>query len=222
MRTFLEVENRMVPIIPAPANQFRLPLPETNPNIRKNNMAEKRKRATPKKRFRPATPKTTTTCPPLLEAPPKPKSNTSPTPRREDIPWPGTGKMLGNLFQVRNWVLPKNYLVAENKEDTNAASARPPLKEESKMEGQATSLKAEKCGWGLDCPFCKAQKKEEEETKQQQKLSQYLPKPQAKRPNTLSLNKKRQQREAEMERLNSKYNLDCFSDFELDSESDKG
>ena len=30
------------------------------------------------------------------------------------------------------------------------------------------------------------------------------------------------QREAEMERLNSKYNLDCFSNSELDSESDKG
>ena len=32
----------------------------------------------------------------------------------------------------------------------------------------------------------------------------------------------KQQWEAEMERLNSKYNLDCFSDFELDSESDEG
>ena len=35
MRTFLEVANKMGPIIPAPANQFRPPLPETNPNIRK-------------------------------------------------------------------------------------------------------------------------------------------------------------------------------------------
>ena len=32
----------------------------------------------------------------------------------------------------------------------------------------------------------------------------------------------KQQWEAEMERLNSKYNLDCFSDSELDSESDEG
>ena len=31
-----------------------------------------------------------------------------------------------------------------------------------------------------------------------------------------------QQWEAEMERLDTKYNLDCFSDSELDSESDKG
>ena len=35
----------MGPIIPAPTNQFRPPLPETNPNIRKNDKAEKRKRS---------------------------------------------------------------------------------------------------------------------------------------------------------------------------------
>ena len=221
MRTFLEVENKMGLIIPAPANLFRPPLPETNPNIRKNDMAEKRKRATPKKRFRPATPK-----PPQCALPYQ-KPHQSPRvihhqQQGEDTPWPGTGKMSGNLFQDINWLLPKNYLVAESKEDTNAASARPPLKKESKMEEQANSLKAEKCGWGPDCPFCKVQKKEEEETKQQQKLSPNLPKPQAKRPNTLSLNKTRQQWEAEMEGLNSKYNLDCFLDSELDSESDEG
>ena len=37
-----------------------------------------------------------------------------------------------------------------------------------------------------------------------------------------SMTKTRQQWEAEMERLNNKYNLDCFSNSELDSESDKG
>ena len=77
--------------------------------------------------------------------------------------------------------------------------------------------------WGPDCTFCKSQKKEEE-NKQQQKMSPNVPRLQAKRPNTLSLNmtKTKQQWEVEMERLNSKYNLDCFSDSELDSESDKG
>ena len=51
-----------------------------------------------------------------------------------------------------------------------------------------------------------------------------LQKPQARRPKTLSLNmtKAKQQWEAEMERLNSKYNLSCFSYSELDSESDEG
>ena len=71
MKTFFEVERKMGLV---PASQFRHPLPDTNPNIRKNNAAEKRKRATPKK-FRPATPKPTTVYLPLPEAPPKPKND---------------------------------------------------------------------------------------------------------------------------------------------------
>ena len=70
MKTFLEVEDKMGPI---QASQSRPPLPDTKPNIRKDNTTEKRKRATPK-RFRPATPKPTTTCLPLPEAPPKLKN----------------------------------------------------------------------------------------------------------------------------------------------------
>ena len=85
------------------------------------------------------------------------------------------------------------------------------------MGEQTSSKKEEKCGWGPNCPFCKAQKKDGED--QQQKL---LPKPQAKRPDTLSTTKTRPQWEEEMERLNKKYNLDSFSDCELDSESDEG
>ena len=57
MKTFLEVEGKMGSIpVPAPSNQFRPPLPETNPNVRKNDVTEKRKKATPKKKFRPTTP----------------------------------------------------------------------------------------------------------------------------------------------------------------------
>ena len=74
MRTCLEVINKMGPIIPAPATQFRPPLPEMNPNIRKSDATDERKRVTPKKRFRPATPKATVTHPPLPLAPPKPTS----------------------------------------------------------------------------------------------------------------------------------------------------
>ena len=47
MNTFLEVAGKMGSI-PVPISQFRPPLPDTNPNIRKNNATEKRKRATPK------------------------------------------------------------------------------------------------------------------------------------------------------------------------------
>ena len=36
------------------------------------------------------------------------------------------------------------------------------------------------------------------------------------------MTKTRQLWEVEMERLNNKYNLDCFSNSELDSESDEG
>ena len=73
MKTFLEMEGKMGPI-PVPVSQFRPPLSDTNPNIRKNNAAEKRKRATPKK-FRPATAKPTAVHPALPAAPPKPKND---------------------------------------------------------------------------------------------------------------------------------------------------
>ena len=140
-------------------------------------------------------------------------------PVREDTSWPGTGKISDNLFEDRNWLLLKDYLVVENKkEDATIATNKPPLKEEPEMEEQATSQKEEKCGWGSNCPFCKSQKKEGENQQQQKPLPQL----QARRPDTLNLTKTRQQWEAEMERLNSKYNFDCFSDSELDSESDEG
>ena len=49
-------------------------------------------------------------------------------------------------------------------------------------------------------------------------------KQQATRPKTLSLDmtKAKQEWEEEVERLNSKYNLNCYSNSELDSESGKG
>ena len=96
--------------------QFQCPVTNSGPHsmkliqmLGKMSVTEKRKRATPKKKFRPATPKPTIVCPPLPEAPPKPR-NSAPLPSvpvREDTPWPGTGKMLGNLFEDRNWLLPK-------------------------------------------------------------------------------------------------------------------
>ena len=84
-----------------------------------------------------------------------------------------------------------------------------------------------KCDWGPGCPFCKSQEEKGEQNKvQQQKMSPKpkLQKPQARRPKTLNLDmtKAKQQWKEEMERLNSKYNLNCFSDSELDSESDEG
>ena len=60
-------------------------------------------------------------------------------------------------------------------------------------------------------------------------LQPKVQKPQARRPKNLNLTdrylsqtKAKQQWEVEVERLNSKYNLNCFSDSELNSESDEG
>ena len=121
MRTFLEVEYKMGPTIPAPANQYGLPLPEMNPNVRKGNATEKRRTVTPKRRFRPVAPKATVTCSPLPKTHQKPISNAAAASTsmtvRQDTPWPSTGKMSGNLFQDRNWLLPKDYLATEEKEE---------------------------------------------------------------------------------------------------------
>ena len=56
----------MGPIPQPPSSQYRPPQPDTNPNVRKDNAMEKRKRAAPTKRFRPSTaprPSGTATCP---------------------------------------------------------------------------------------------------------------------------------------------------------------
>ena len=158
MKTFLEVENKIGPIIPARASQFRLPLPEMNPNVRKSDAAEKRKRVTPKKRFRPATPRGTVTCPPLLQAPQKPTTDaaaaSAPAMVREDTPWPGAGKMSGNLFEGRNWLLPKGYLATKGEKEE---MAKPYPKEEGKMGEQ--NPKEEKCGWGPVALFARHKRK---------------------------------------------------------------
>ena len=160
LKTFQELEGKMGPT-PAPASQFRPPLPNTNPNIRKDNAAEKRKRAAPK-RFRPAAPIPTAACP---EVPPKPKNDVSdsqPVPVCKSTPWPGTGEMSGNLFEDRNLLLLPNYLSNDNENKTESepkntasvTSPRPPSKEEGLRVNDQ-----EKCGWGPDCPFANPRRK---------------------------------------------------------------
>ena len=136
--------------------------------------------------------------------------------------------MSGNLFDDRNWLIPQNYLPSKDKDEnvTGITSPRPPIKEnELKINEQSS----EKCGWGPDCPFCKSQEKGKVEDKAQQQewkasAQPKLQKPEARQHKTLNLNKTgaKQQWEEEMERLNEKYNLACFSSLELDSESDEG
>ena len=99
-------------------------------------------------------------CPPLLQAPTKPSSSASSAPVREDTPWPSTGKMSGNLFEERNWLLPKDYLVTENKkEDTTIDTAKPPLKEEPKMEEQAPARRKRNVAGAQTVPFANPKRK---------------------------------------------------------------
>ena len=142
MKTFLEVESKIGPI-PVPVSQFRPPLPDINPYIGKNNVTEKRKRATPNK-FRPATPKPTAVHPPLPEAPPKPKNDVPlpSIPVCESTPWPGMGKMSGNLLE-------EEFKTGE--QPTEKCSCRPGCpfyksqeqkEEQGKMQPQKLSPKA--------------------------------------------------------------------------------
>ena len=129
--------------------------------------------------------------------------------------------MSGNLLQDRNWLLPPNYLENKTKNEhkavTNITCPKPQIKEE---ESNKNEQPTEKCGWGLGYPFCKSQEEKEDQGKEQQQKLSPNAKQQAVRPKTLNLNisKAKQQWEEERERLNSKYNLDCYSDSELDSE----
>ena len=127
------------------------------------------------KRFSAAT-KPTTMQPPVTvsQAPAKPKTdvpeNRPPSlenaPVCKSTPWPGAGKVSGNLSEDRNWLLPPNYLDNENKNEhknvTGITSPRPPMKEE---EPKINEQSAEKCRSEPDCPFCKNQEKEKEENK---------------------------------------------------------
>ena len=142
-------------------------------------------------------------------------------------------------------MLPPNYL---NNDCKSATSPKSTIKEPKTGE-QSISLNAEKCGWAPNCPFCKIQEKDDWDGKHYSQLQQKVPplsevqRPQARHPQTLNCQKPQstqkspqetqldkypsqtkihKQWEAEMERLNSKYNLDCFSNSKLDSESDDG
>ena len=67
--------------------------------------------------------------------------------------------MSGNLFDDRQWLLPKGYPAIQNKKENIDI---PSLKEEPKV---ADNPKEDNCGLGPNCPFCKAQEKQEENPK---------------------------------------------------------
>ena len=140
--------------VPQPASsQYRPPLLDTNPKVRKDNAAEERKRAVPTERFRPSAAPTAGEAavqPPVTasKVPEAPENRPPPLEKAQvckSTPWPGTGRMSGSLFEDRNWLLPPSYL---NNGCKDAASPKSPIKEEPKTGEQSTSPNAEKCGWG--------------------------------------------------------------------------
>ena len=101
-----------------------------------------------------------------------------------------------NLFKDRNWLLPPNYLNNNSKNATGITSPKPSINEEPKIGEQSViSLKAEKCGWGPNCPFCRNQDKEDWDGKHQNQLQQKtspqpeIQRPQARCPQTLNYQK---------------------------------
>ena len=73
-------------------------------------------------------------------------------------------------------MLPKNYLVIEGEKE-DATVAKPPPKEEHKMGEQTSNKKEEKCGWGSNCSFCKAQKKDVDPPHLQEQIDDQQQKP---------------------------------------------
>ena len=68
-----------------------------------------------------------------------------------------------------------NYLDNNARGTTSVTSQKPPTKEEPKTKEQpSTSPKAEKFGWGPNCPFCKNQEEEDWDGDCQKQLHQQL------------------------------------------------
>ena len=146
--------------------------------------------------------------------------------------------MSGNLFEIRkDWLIPPNNNANDKNRDTaTATNPKPPIKLEP--QNQETP-KAAKCGWGQNFPICK---REEEDwngyhqwqflqtSNDPQSMKQTTPQdPQPTQTQSFNVPDKyvdpihsRREWEKKMESLNEKYNLDCFSSSELDSESDEG
>ena len=145
----------MGPIIPAPANQYRMPLPETNPNVRKGNATKKRRTVTLKRKFIPVAPTATVT--PLPKTPPKPASNAAaasmPMMVRQDTPWPSAGTMSGNLFQDRNWLLPKAIWPQRKRKKWQSPTQKKKIKQRNRIPKRKSVVR------GLDALYARHRRK---------------------------------------------------------------
>ena len=128
--------------------------------------------------------------------------------------------MSGNLFEDRNWLLLPNYLSNDNENKTesepkNTASVTSP---QLKKRNSRQMTKKNAVGDHIAL-FANPRRKRKRTSHSSRRHCQKYKNLRPKDPILLNLNitKTKQQWEAEMERLNSKYNLDYFSDSELDS-----
>ena len=169
-------------------------------------------------------------------------------PTHAGTPWPKAGKMSGNLFKLReDWLIPPTPATITT---SNPPITIEPQTQEQVTPSATAAPKTEKCGWELSCTICKNMEEDwdSDHLKQfqqnvpsaqpQQSQMQGLQCPQTQNyqkpqifqcsrsqtfvfsdrySNQLKLHR---EWEEKMERLNDKYGLDCFSDSELNFESD--
>ena len=172
MRTYLELEGKLGPKPQPQTIQFRPPLPDTNPQERKESKAtEKNKRLSPIKKFNavysPNSGNITAQLPqgsapinPESQQPTTLENNPPPledAPVHAGTPWPRAGKMSSNLLEIRNdWPLTPSTNASTN---ITIKPNLPTIKTEPQDPNQprpsSTATKQERCRWGPNCPICK-------------------------------------------------------------------
>ena len=179
MRTYLGLEGKLGPKCQPQTNQFRPPLPNTNPQQRKESKAtEKRNRRSPIKKFKAVDSSNfgnLTVQPPKESAPINPESQqlttleNSPPPLEDapvcaGTPWPGARKMSGNHFEIRkDWPVPPSNNAPTNiiikpkppTIKTEPLDPNQPRPSPTATKQNPTATKQKRCGWGLNCPICK-------------------------------------------------------------------
>ena len=172
MRTYLEQEGKLGPKPQPQTNQFRSPLPNTNPQQRKESKAtEKRKRLSLIKKFKavdsPNSGNITVQLPqenaPInLESQQPTTLENNPSPQEDapvhaGTPWPRAGKMSSNLFEIRkDCSLPPSTNTSTNiiiKPNPSTIKTEP--QDPNQPRPSSTATKQERCRWGLNCPICK-------------------------------------------------------------------
>ena len=167
MKTYLKLKGKLGPKPQPQSHQFRPPQPDTNPHVRKDSKAtKKRKRLIPTKKYKVkvvARPDPSNATPPPSQTNPKapvnpggqkplpegtPGNNPPPlenTPVHASTPWPKAGKMSRNLIGLR-----KDWLIPPTNNTVTATNSKLSIKIEPQEQEQPTPSatappKAEQC-----------------------------------------------------------------------------